>query len=263
MCTLALYTRVRPEMPLLVAANRDEYLDRSTTGPRLLSADPWVIGGQDLVAGGTWLGINQHGLVVALLNRRSSGQPDPTRHSRGLLCLQALQCRTTGAVVELLGGLDAGRYNPFTLMAASREGAVVLSPQGPGIAVIDLPPGLHLLTNLEVNDAGCPRIARSRSRFAAVRPSNLTDNGSFLAPLREVLADHSPEPAGESSLCVHRGPYGTRSSSIIALDSAGAAGYWHAEGPPCSAEYEPIPLPGPPPAAAVGSGPWRDGFTPS
>lgn len=251
MCTLALYTRVRPEMPLLVAANRDEYLNRPTAGPRLLSVNPWVVGGQDLVAGGTWLGINEDGLVVALLNRRSSGQPDPTLHSRGLLCLQALQCRTTGAVVELLGGQDAAQYNPFTLMAATREGAVVFSAQGAGIAVIELPPGLHLLTNLEVNDAGCPRIARSRSRFAAVRPSTLIGPGSFLAPLREVLADHSPEPASESSLCVHRGPYGTRSSSIIALDSSGAAGYWHAEGPPCSAEYEPIPLPGRPTATAV------------
>jgi len=252
MCTLALYTRVRPEMPLLVAANRDEYLDRSTASPRLLSVNPWVIGGQDLVAGGTWLGINEEGVVVALLNRRSSGQPDPTRHSRGLLCLQALQCRTLDAVVELLSGQDAGQYNPFTLMAATRERAVVFSAQGTGIAVIDLPPGLHLLTNLEVNDAGCARIARSRSRFAAVRPDTLLGFASFLPTLREVLADHAPDPASESSVCVHRGPYGTRSSSIIALDSAGAAGYWHAEGPPCSAEYEPIPLPGPPTVSAVG-----------
>jgi hypothetical protein len=127
----------------------------------------------------------------------------------------------------------------------------VFTAQGTGIAVIDLPPGLHLLTNLEINDAGCPRIARSRVRFDAVRPNTLVGPDSFLAPLRAVLADHSPEPASESSLCVHRGPYGTRSSSIIALDSAGDAGYWHAEGPPCSADYEPIPLPGRSTATAV------------
>jgi uncharacterized protein with NRDE domain len=254
MCTLALYTRVGTELPLLIAANRDEFLDRPTAGPRVLSVDPWVFGGQDLDAGGTWLGLNEHGLLVALLNRRSSQPPDPSLQSRGLLCLRALQCRNVAGVLRLFRDEDVGDYNPFTLMAATRESAVVFAARNANLEVTHLDPGLHLLTNLNVDDPDCPRIARSRSRFAAIRPCGLDRSGAFLAPLRAILADHQAPgsgPVDEGSLCIHRGPYGTRSSTIIGLDSIGRAGYWHAEGPPCRTDHEPIALPGPTATTAV------------
>ena len=50
MCTLAVYVRCAPALPLLVAANRDEFLDRPTAEPQLLTADPWAVGGLDLSA---------------------------------------------------------------------------------------------------------------------------------------------------------------------------------------------------------------------
>ncbi|MFM8410648.1 MAG: NRDE family protein, partial [Alphaproteobacteria bacterium] len=52
MCTLALFSRVLPGLPLVVAANRDEFLARPTASPGLLSDAPQVFGGRDLVAGG-------------------------------------------------------------------------------------------------------------------------------------------------------------------------------------------------------------------
>ena len=48
MCTLAAYVRVSAEVPLLVAANRDELLDRPSAEPRLIASDPGVVAGQDL-----------------------------------------------------------------------------------------------------------------------------------------------------------------------------------------------------------------------
>src|SRR5215831_485545 len=82
MCTLAAYVRVAPEIPLLIAANRDEYLDRPSAEPGLIAYEPRVFAGQDLSAGGTWFGVNQHGMVVGLLNRRQSDGADATRRSR-------------------------------------------------------------------------------------------------------------------------------------------------------------------------------------
>src|SRR6266850_2262989 len=59
MCTLAVYVRQFADTPLVVAANRDEFFARPATPPELLTtAAPRIVGGRDLRAGGTWLGIN-------------------------------------------------------------------------------------------------------------------------------------------------------------------------------------------------------------
>src|SRR5207249_10378381 len=91
-CTLAVFRRVFPSHPLVVAANRDEYLARAAVPPTLLREAPVrAVGGLDLAAGGTWLGLAETGLVVGVLNRRSCAPPDPTRRSRGLLLLTLLR----------------------------------------------------------------------------------------------------------------------------------------------------------------------------
>ena len=84
MCTLALYFQVFPHYPLVVAANRDEFLARPATPPVLLrEPPPRAFGGRDLTAGGTWLGIAETGVVAGLLNRRSATPPDTACRSRG------------------------------------------------------------------------------------------------------------------------------------------------------------------------------------
>ena len=91
MCTLIVLHRCVPGSPLVIAANRDEYLDRPATPPALredLGAGR-VAAPVDERAGGTWLGLNAAGLFAAITNRPTR-RPDPTRRSRGLLVLDAL-----------------------------------------------------------------------------------------------------------------------------------------------------------------------------
>jgi hypothetical protein len=106
------------------------------------------------------------------------------------------------------------------------------------------------VTNLDVDDPMCPRIARSRARFEAA--GDAFARGMALEPfvgrLQEVLADHTTtlDPRSEDGLCVHRGPYGTRSASVIAVQHGGdrrAIHYFHADGPPCRTRLERVPLP--------------------
>src|SRR5439155_546345 len=86
---------VFPSWPLVVAANRDEYLARPAAPPTLLrETPPRAFGGRDLTAGGTWLGVSEVGLVAGMLNRRSTVPPDPACRSRGQLCLDLLGCAT-------------------------------------------------------------------------------------------------------------------------------------------------------------------------
>ena len=76
--------------PLVVAANRDEYLDRPAEGPALRQlASGRVLASRDARAGGTWLGLSETGLFAALTNRPCP-EPDPQRRSRGLLVHDAL-----------------------------------------------------------------------------------------------------------------------------------------------------------------------------
>lgn len=248
MCTLAIYFQTIPETPLLVAANRDEFLDRAAVDPRPIAAAPWVVAGQDLAAGGTWFGLNQHGMVVGVLNRRSAGSPDPSRRSRGLLCLEILQTNSVDNAVRQVRREDPENYNGFNLLIADAEQAYVASTARDRLELTALPPGLHLITNLALNDPTCPRIAKSHNLFAALElPTGERDVPLMLGCLRSILSDHEtaldPRTTEIDTLCVHRGPYGTRSSAVVAHLMFGGLRYWHAPGPPCVTEYRPVELP--------------------
>src|SRR5438309_888813 len=119
MCTLAIYFRVIPDWPVIIAANRDEFLDRPATDPAVLSDNPHIVGGKDLKAGGTWLGINEYGLVAGLLNRRPNEDANPNARSRGMLCLDALHHRTADSAAQFAGAERGENYNPFNLLMAS------------------------------------------------------------------------------------------------------------------------------------------------
>jgi uncharacterized protein with NRDE domain len=234
----------------VVAANRDEFLSRPTAEPDVICRDPWVVAGQDLNAGGTWLGVNEHRLIVGLLNRPGPGAPDPTRRSRGLLCLEALQTARPQEVVERALGEDAAAYNGFNLLAANTDEAFVISNDGAESSSVRLSEGVHVLTNMDLNDPTCPRIAQSHQLFRSVSlPADDRDASLLLPQLRTILSDHKVSldprvPVRSNTLCVHRGEYGTRSSSVLVVPAAGRRmRFWHAAGAPCMTDYAEVPLP--------------------
>ena len=91
MCTLVISRRPGEKWPLLIAANRDEKLNRPWLPPARHWPDrPDVYGGKDLLKGGTWLAINDFGVVAAVLNREGSLGPKEGLRTRGELPLEAL-----------------------------------------------------------------------------------------------------------------------------------------------------------------------------
>lgn len=248
MCTLALYHRVSERYPLAVAANRDEFLDRATAGPRRSDGDPWVYAGVDLVAGGTWLGVNGGGMVAGLLNRRTAQAIDPHKRSRGQLCLDALRAPTLDKA--LAGALEypANVHNPFHLLLATGERAVVVGNAFGEVRVHELPAGVHVLTNLEINDPTCPRVAKSHGLFAAAAASLAeADPQHFVAEVRSVLSDHStpldPRSSIPTNLCVHLERYGTRCATIALYDAVEQRWrYWYADGAPCGTPFSEMKL---------------------
>jgi len=248
MCTLAIYYRSFADYPVVIAANRDEYRARPALPPTLLCTDPQIVGGKDLQASGTWLGLNEHGVVAGLLNRRNGeAANDPNLRSRGLLCLDALKQPSAAAAAAFVGRLHGGDYNPFNLLIASRQASFVAYNRFGKIEVVELTPGFHLLTNIDVDDFECPRISRSYGRFAELgQRANFAGNPlANRVLLGNLLADHStqldPRSGRPNSLCMHLGDYGTRSSSLIFMGREDAhVEHFFAAGPPCVASYQPV-----------------------
>src|SRR5260221_12942006 len=106
MCTLVLLHR--PRALLAVSGNRNELLARPASGPRVSDG---VLAPHDELAGGSWLGLNRHGLFVCVTNRRG-GIVDSSRKSRGLVVVDGLKAdsasRPRAAVVELHGDRHDG-----------------------------------------------------------------------------------------------------------------------------------------------------------
>jgi uncharacterized protein with NRDE domain len=235
-------------LPLVVAANRDEYHARPTAEPAILLEGPRVVGGRDLLAGGSWLTLSEHGLVIGVLNRRTEAPPDPGRESRGLLCLALAARPSAEAAAELLAATAAERHNPFNILVADPKSAFVAQNLSSGMSVRRLEAGTHVLTNLDLNDPTCPRIFRSSRRFAAVAEGFAArpDRAALVAGLRDVLVDHqipTDDRRPTDQLCIHTESYGTRSSSIVWVDSSGAAAFLHASGPPCENPHREVALP--------------------
>ena len=256
MCTLAIYFRAttKREFPVVIAANRDEFLDRPAGDPTILLERPRVVGGKDLKAGGTWLGVSEHGIVAGLLNRRADNGGNPQARSRGLLCLDALRRRTAAEAAEFAGHERGSDYNPFNLLMVSRTEGFVAYNRNASIEVVALKPGLHLLTNLEVDDFECPKISASYGKFAELgnRADFQRDPIGQRAALGALLADHNTQldtrigtaAVGRSNaLCLHLEGYGTRSSSMIFMrgDTPEIAHYF-APGPPCRTPYRLVEL---------------------
>ena len=140
MCTAIL--SIRPGAPVLLAGYRDELVDRPWEPPGRHWADhPGLIGGRDLQAGGTWLAVApQARRVACVLNGRGTMAAAGTRRTRGVLPLQAAQ---DGKLDR--DGLAA--FDPFHLLSADPDGAVLWSWDGASLVQRDLAPGLHLVVN--------------------------------------------------------------------------------------------------------------------
>jgi len=246
-CTLALYFRCFGDFPLIVAANRDERYDRSATAPRIVESDPAIVTGRDLLAGGTWLGVNEYGLVVAVLNRRTHGGGGPASdfRSRGLLCLELLRSNSAASATEFLSK-DRFRYQPFTLVIADEVRSCTAVNRDNGIDLAELTPGLHVFNNRGTQDEPDEKHSRAYALFRAWAPDASGDSGAWVAPLQAILSDHHGNSSNDpgSALCVHGEVSGTVSSSIIVYQrQPKQAQFFYCAGPPCRNSFgEPLRL---------------------
>ena len=124
--------------------------------PRRAAPEPArVLGGRDEIAGGTWLAVNDRGVVAGLTNRPAPGGRDPTKRSRGELPLLAAEQRSADEAVSLLlSTVRAGEYNPAWLLVGDRRALFYVelaADRDP--TVRQLAPGIHVLENVALEEA--------------------------------------------------------------------------------------------------------------
>ncbi len=235
MCTLIALHRCVPGRPLIIAANRDEYLDRPASGPALRpgSAGP-VAAPLDDREGGTWLGVGPAGIFAGITNRPTPVK-DPARRSRGLLVMDALAASDAATAAEALERLPARTYNPFNLVVADGASAFVAVYEDEP-KVRELRPGAHVIGNADPDDRAHPKVARLllEAGRAAEMPA-----GSVLDALASVCRHHGVYENPLQSTCIHHGGYGTRSSALLAWDATRRPALLRfADGPPCTTAYD-------------------------
>lgn len=235
MCTIAILFGVS-EVPLIVAANRDELYARRTRAPEVLA--PGVAGGVDEESGGTWLAVHREGRFAAVTNQRAIAAKPAGVRSRGHVVRELIVARDPEAYVA---ALDPRQYASMNLMWGDADHVSVgyLRHDDGAKEVLHLPHGVHTLCNDRIDAGGFARCDRVREQLPRAWDP---------VALRAVLSDHTrveappshlpPELARElTAACIHTETYGTRSSSLVAIDRGKTLAYLHADGPPCVTEY--------------------------
>ena len=274
MCTVVLLRRPGAPWPLLLAANRDELRSRPWRPPGRHWPDrPDVVAGQDELAGGSWLGINDYGVVAAILNRVGTLGPAAGKRSRGELVLEALDHADAVEAAAALADLDPAAYRPFNLIVADNQDAFWLRHAGAlpsfafrtrsgGMRMVEpiqlpgteppqrgrgtrvecqpVPERLSMLTARELNDPASIRIRHYLERFREAAVPD-PERASWHAWVR-LLGDRTSvadDPRNAMAI-VTGGDYGTVCSSLVALPAAGPPRMWFAAGVPGEVPFEAV-----------------------
>ena len=206
MCVLAFAWQAHPRWPLVLAGNRDERHDRPARPLARWRTPAGLIAGQDETSGGTWLGVGDEGRLAVVTNLRGYGGPDPSRVSRGALVRDWVA--GDGAYANLdETALDD--FNPFNLITVANGQAAFWSNR-PRNAQAVLPPGLYGLANGALDEPG-PRTLAIKAAMRSWLDQDHSGPEALFAPLAETAAE----------VFIRQPLYGTRCSTVVALDSQG------------------------------------------
>jgi uncharacterized protein with NRDE domain len=241
MCTIAILLGVS-DASVVLAANRDELYARPTRPPEMLG--PRIVGGRDVLSGGTWMAIRDDGQFAAVTNQRVLEQPPPGLRSRGLAVTECASAVDQDAYVR---ALDPDRYASMNLVygRASEVSVAYLRRETGSSEIVRLAPGVHVLCNDVIGAAGFPRGDRLRGLVTVA----LADQPAWPAlwpRLARALGDHArvtiedtpasslpPAIANQlTAICIHGEHYGTRSASLVAIDPGRVRAYLATDGPP-------------------------------
>ncbi len=245
MCTIVLAWKVFPSAPVCVASVRDEADDRPFTPPKVWDRDPKIVAPQDTRAGGTWLGYNTEGVLVAVTNRWTDTTV-AAGQSRGQLVLDALRAATAeAAVTRAEKRLEDASYRPCHLLCVDQQDGIVLVHNDPEAGTPyrhALTRGISVLVNVGVDGVwtvpetrqtqALQQRKQARALAQAVESIETQSPAAWLRIVGNYLGDHA------YGRCHHDPAFSSRSTSLI---QGTATPTWQfAAGPPCKTAYDPV-----------------------
>jgi len=232
MCLVALAVDENRRFPLVIAANRDEFFDRPAARLGWWTPDeggPEILGGRDLSAGGTWLGLTAAGRLALVTNVRRIVEPDPEAPSRGGIVPAWLRAELRPDQFWMQTSLSG--YMPFNLIAADFRRGDCFWASNEHAVPRRIERGIFGLSNAAL-DTPWPKVQIAKTRLETAL-SGLNDT----APLLDLLRDDRPASDAQlpktgvslqwerllSSAFVRAPDYGTRCSTIIRIEREGRA----------------------------------------
>lgn len=227
MCLIAWNWQPDSPTPLLVLSNRDEFYTRPTRALRQWSmaergAKVWA--GQDMQAGGTWLGITAQGRFASVTNYRTDKPQRTDAPSRGELVASFLQSSLN--TKDYLNALSkqANNYNPFNLVVF--DGTQLMGFESHHQRTLTMKPGIGGVSNAEF-DTAWPKLTQLKNKLKEHVDLNATDTDSLVQLLHDTkIANNSELPNTGIPISIERAlsaifiktkGYGTRSCSVVRL----------------------------------------------
>lgn len=227
MCLILFAIDSHPQYPLLVAANRDERYERPARTMQWWADAPQLLAGQDLEAGGTWLGMTRQGRFAAITNVREGVARESWQSSRGELTRDFLLGAASPAEFAAYAHAQGERYAGFNLLVGDASGLYYCSNRGE--AARRLGAGVYGLSN-DALDTPWPKVVGGKVALRALLTAAPTPDA-----LLNILTDtHQPDdaelPDTGIGLALERAlasrflageRYGTCASTALRIDRAG------------------------------------------
>ncbi|MFS0821193.1 NRDE family protein [Bacillus sp. 1P02SD] len=223
MCLILFAYQAHPVYKLIVAANRDEFLQRPTAPIHFWEDEPTLLAGRDLEKMGTWMGVTTFGRFAALTNYRDPNEMLEGKQSRGKLVKDALTFN--GAIAEYMKQLEKtnSQYPGYNLLVGEMDNLYYYSNVGKSIEKVK--PGIHGLSN-HLLDTNWPKVKKGKEGLSTIiKGDNLVENLLELLQNTDRPHDHFLPKTGVSlewerilsSLFIQTNGYGTRSSTVLLM----------------------------------------------
>jgi len=246
MCSIVILKKSENEWPLIIATNRDEMNNRKSLPPgRHWKDKPHIFAGKDLLAGGSWLGVNDSGVVAGIMNRKNCLGPMENKKSRGELVLNALDhedaVKSSNAIVKI----QKDNYRGFNMFIGDNSNSYWIKSEETSLDIecINISDGFSMITSHDRNDLNSSRIKNYLPKFSLSREPNPTKNEwNDWEKLLGSKCSADDDPL--SAMCIKTDMgFQTISSSFIALPSfksklnKNKPIFRHANGSPDSTSY--------------------------
>jgi uncharacterized protein with NRDE domain len=228
MCLIFIALKQNPVYKLIVAANRDEFYQRKTAAAHWWDSNSQIVGGKDLEAGGTWLGMNRNGRIGMVTNFRDPQNIKAQAPSRGHLVSEYLS--STMAPEKYVNDLKPTRhhYNGFNLLVGDAESFWYISNYNEGMQ--ELKSGFFGLSN-HLLETPWPKVIRGKQKLTdLVSASDVSSDEIFETLFDDQRAPDETLPdtgvglereRALSAMFIKSPGYGTRCSTVIMVDYAG------------------------------------------